>query len=66
MDAHAADSLGGLRILSSHYGNGVVQALGYPRLKRDEFLSVPERDLDRLSEPARRQLTTAARRRYGL
>jgi hypothetical protein len=66
MDAHAADSLGGLRILSAHYGNGIVEALGYPRLHGDEFMGVPESDLDQLAESARRLLTPAARTRYGL
>ena len=66
MDAHAEDSLAGLRILSFKYGNGVVRALGYPPLGRDEFMGVRQRDLDRLSQPARLLLTAAARSRYGL
>jgi hypothetical protein len=66
MDAHAAHSLGDLRILSSQYGNGVVLALGYPLLHHDEFMGVPQRELDGLSELARCLLTKSARARYGL
>ena len=66
MDAYAGNPLGDLRILSFKYGNGVVQALGHPPLKRDEFMGVRQSDLDRLPESARRLLTSSARRTYGL
>jgi Restriction endonuclease NaeI len=44
------DRLGGLRVLGGHYSktNSIVQALGYPPLARDEYMSVPRVDLARL------------------
>lgn len=44
------DRLGGLRVLGGHYGktNSIVQALGYPPLAKDEYMSVPRADLARL------------------
>ena len=65
-DAHATDSLGGMRILSFKYGNGVVQALGHASLERDEFMGVAQADLDRIPAAARTALTPSARARYGL
>jgi hypothetical protein len=65
-DAHAGDSLRGMRILSSQYGNGVVRALGYAALGTEEFMGVPQDDLDRLPAILRATLTPAARVRYGL
>jgi hypothetical protein len=65
-DAHAEGSLGGMRILSFKYGNGVVQAVGYPALQKDEFMAVTQAELEALSDDARAGLTSAARRRYGL
>lgn len=43
------DRLGGLRILGGHYTrtNDIVQALGYPPLARDEYMSVPIAELTR-------------------
>jgi hypothetical protein len=44
------DRLGGLRILGGHYSktNGIVGALGYPALAKDEYMSVPRTELARL------------------
>lgn len=44
------DRLGGLRVLGGHYGktNAIVQALGYPALAKDEYMSVPRNELTRL------------------
>lgn len=55
-DAHAGDPLEGMKVLSAKYGNGVVEALGLPRLGRDEFMSVPARDIQRLPLRVRRRL----------
>lgn len=40
-DKYAGDPLDGYKILSGKFDNRVVQALGYPRLKADEWMSVP-------------------------
>lgn len=47
-DSHAADPLGGMKILSAKYGNRTVEALGHQRLAKDEFMSVPAEDVPRL------------------
>lgn len=52
-DAHASDPLEGMKVLSSKYGNAVVEALGYPRLAKDEFMSVPLDVLQGLPEHLR-------------
>ncbi|HEY8774880.1 MAG TPA: hypothetical protein VIM33_00180 [Gaiellaceae bacterium] len=43
MTAGATHPLGNVRVLSFQR-NAIVEALGYPRLARDEFMKVFERD----------------------
>jgi hypothetical protein len=64
-DAHAGDPLEGMTILSFQYGNGLAAALGYPPLRRDEFMAVPRAEIDALPEEKRRGLSAATRRRMG-
>jgi len=40
----------------------VVEALGYPRLERDELMSVPRSEIDALAESTRSRLPVATRR----
>lgn len=47
-DRNAGDPLDGMKVLSAKYGNDIVEALGYPRLGKDEFMAVPTVELDRL------------------
>jgi hypothetical protein len=47
-DSHADDPLEGMKVLSATYANTIVEALGYPRLGKDEFMAVPVYELDRL------------------
>jgi hypothetical protein len=54
-DTHAGDPLGGYKVLSATYANRVVQALGYPPLRKDEFMSIRATDIDKLSPAQRRQ-----------
>jgi plasmid stabilization system protein ParE len=62
-DAWAGDPLDGVRILSAKYGNAVIEALGYPRLGPREFMSIPHREIDGLSERQRRALPQHVRTR---
>jgi hypothetical protein len=62
-DAWAGDPLGEMRILSAKYGNSVIEALGYPLLERDEFMGVPQREIDGLSEHEKRALPDHVRAR---
>jgi hypothetical protein len=64
-DSWAGDPLDGVRILSAKYGNAVIEALGYPRLGSNEFISIPRREIDGLSEQKRRSLPEHARTRLG-
>ncbi len=64
-DTRAGDPLGGMRIFSAKYGNPVVEALGYPRLGRDEFMSIPKAEVDALPETKRRNLPESIRHRLG-
>jgi hypothetical protein len=65
-DASREDQLGGMQVLSAKYGNQVVEALGYPRLGRDEFMSVPRDEIRDLSCEARASLPERTLRRLGL
>ena len=65
-DAWGGDPLGGMVILSSKYGNKIIEALGYPRLDRDEFMSVRKSEIETLPESERRTLPDAARKRLEL
>jgi Restriction endonuclease NaeI len=65
-DTWARDPLGGMRILSAKYGNTVVEALGYPRLGQDEFMAVPQVEIDALPEARKRMLPQQVRRRLSL
>lgn len=65
-DAWSDDPLEGMIILSSQYGNAVAEALGYPRLQRDEFMSIPRPELEALSREARGKLPPSAVARFGL
>jgi hypothetical protein len=64
-DAQAGDPLAGMQILSAKYGNVVLQALGYPRLGADEFMSVPRSEIDAIPQAQRQALPLAARKRLG-
>jgi hypothetical protein len=64
-DSQAGDPLGGMQILSAKYGNAVLEALGYPRLGADEFMSVPRNEIDAMPELKRRALPETARKRLG-
>ena len=63
-DAWAGDPLDGVRILSGQYGNTVIEALGYPRLGRGEFMSIPQSEIDGLSEQQKRALPDHVRARF--
>jgi hypothetical protein len=65
-DTLAGDPLEGMRLLSSQYGNAIVEALGHPRLSPGSFMSVPQRDIDGLSNEVRMRLPASARKRFGL
>lgn len=58
--------LGEIRVLSAKYGNPVLEALGYPRLDRDEFMSVPAAEIEAMPESKRRGLPKTVRRRLEL
>jgi Restriction endonuclease NaeI len=64
-DAWAGNPLGDMKILSAKYGNPVVGALGHPPLERDEFMSVPQAEVDALPESKRRVLPRSTRRLFG-
>lgn len=63
-DAWAGNPLGEIKILSARYGNPVVEALEYPRLERDEFMSVPKAEIDALPDSKRRALPASTRRLF--
>ena len=64
-DSRAGDPLAGMQILSAKYGNSILEALGYPRLGGDEFMSVPKSEIEAMPEEKRRALPKAARERLG-
>lgn len=64
-DSQAGDPLAGMQILSAKYGNSVLEALGYPRLGPDEFMSVPKSEIDAIPQARRQALPQAARKRLG-
>lgn len=61
-DARNNNPLGHIRILSARYHNAVVQALGYPRLEPDEFMSVPKSEIAALPEAKIRTLSPSSRK----
>lgn len=63
-DAWAGDPLDGMRILSAKYGNSLIDALGYPLLEQNQFMSVPEAEIDRLSAAKKALLPETVRRRF--
>lgn len=65
-DAGVEDVLDGMTILSGAYSNDAVEALGFARLERKQFMSVPKEDIDGLSIEARRSLSPKLRERLGL
>jgi hypothetical protein len=65
-DSGADDPLRGMRILSAKYGNKVVTALGHKPLRKDEFMSVPQAEIESLPVDARMSLPSTVRRRFGL
>ena len=65
-DAWAGDPLGGMRILSSQYGNEIVEALGHPRMTPGHFMSVPASEIEAIPEALRKTLSAAVRGRFGL
>jgi hypothetical protein len=48
VDAKAGDPLEGYKVFSAKYGNKTVQALGYPPLQPDEFMSLPISEVEGL------------------
>lgn len=64
-DAWAGNPLDGMRILSAKYGNSLIDVLGYPLLEQDEFMSVPEAEIDRLPAGKKVLLPDSVRRRFG-
>jgi restriction endonuclease NaeI len=64
-DAWAGDPLDGMRVLSAQYGNALIDVLGYPLLEKNQFMSVPEAEIDRLPEGKRLLLPDSVRRRFG-
>lgn len=64
-DAWAGDPLDGMRVLSAQYGNSLIDVLGYPLLEQNQFMSVPEAEIDRLPESKRLLLPDSVRRRFG-
>jgi hypothetical protein len=65
-DATVDNVFGGMRILSASYANDAIEALGHPRLERNHFMSVPQRDLDALSPVALAGLSETLRQRLDL
>ncbi len=63
-DAWAGDPLDGMRVLSARYGNSLIDVLGYPLLERDEFMSVPEAEIDQLPARKKALLPGPVRRRF--
>lgn len=55
-DKHAGDPLQGMKVLSAKYNNVLAQALGYPRLERDEFIGVEASEIAQLSAGDRARL----------
>lgn len=63
-DAWAGDPLDGMRVLSAQYGNALIDVLGYPLLEKNQFMSVPEAEIDQLPENKRLLLPDSVRRRF--
>jgi hypothetical protein len=55
-DTHAGDPLAGYKVLSATYGNKLARVLGYPPLGKDEFMSVPVAEIQRLPLEERARL----------
>lgn len=64
-DSQAGDPLAGMQILSAKYGNSVLEALEYPRLGANEFMSVPKSEIDAIPKARKDALPQAARKRLG-
>lgn len=65
-DSFAGDPLEGMRILSAQYGNEVVEALGYLRMERNRFMSIPDREIQAIPATIRETLSPSVRNRLGL
>lgn len=65
-DTWSGHPLGEMSVLSAKYGNPVVEALGYRKLDRDQFMSVPKREIEALPESKKRALPKSARERLRL
>lgn len=65
-DSWAGDPLEGMQILSAQYGNAVVEALGYPRMERNHFMSIPDREIRAIPATIRKTLSLSVRKRLGL
>lgn len=50
-DRTRPDPLDGMCLLSKKYGNKTVEGLGYPPLGTDEFMAVPQDEVDALESP---------------
>jgi hypothetical protein len=48
-DTHAGDPLEGYDVLSSKYDRKLIEALGYPALQKDEFMSVPTAEVEKIT-----------------
>ena len=49
-DARAGDPLGGYEVLTK-YDRDLIETLGYPALEKDEFMSVPVAEIERIRSP---------------
>jgi restriction endonuclease NaeI len=65
-DKRAGGGLERLQVLSTKYGNAVVEALGRPPLGRDEYMAVPEADIHALPSAVKRELSTQVKKRLGI
>lgn len=63
-DTWAGDPFDGMKVLSAKYGNALIEALGYPRLGRNEFMSVPKTEIDRLPAAKKALLPKTVRERF--
>ncbi|HET7052720.1 MAG TPA: NaeI family type II restriction endonuclease [Solirubrobacterales bacterium] len=63
-DTWAGNPLGDMKILSAKYGNPIVVALGYRPLERDEFMSVPQIEINALPHSKKQALPATTRRLF--
>lgn len=63
-DSWSGNPLGDIKILSARYANPLVEALGYPKLERDEFMSVPRQEIEALPYSKSHLLPKTIRARF--